>query len=108
MVPQAPWSFICTSTSQILIWSASSSFGVHAAQLAQEAGSTVVGVRPGVKLPDGVTGHFAQYLDDYFDPKNEEFTRSVWWEYMKDALQSGQLRLVPTRELGGLSQLQTP
>ena len=161
---------------RILIWGASSSFGVYAAQLAQEAGYTVVGVasgrneqlvrssgadhfvdrgtqtaaqdlialgpykavlaaadsaedqlvigevlaalgggsflstmgvRPGVKLPDGVTGHFAQYLDDYLDPKNEEFTRWVWWEYMEDALQSGQLRLVPIRELGGLSQLQT-
>ncbi len=161
---------------RILIWGASSSFGVYAAQLAQEAGYTVVGVasgrneqlvrssgadhfvdrtaksaaqdlialgpykavlaaadsaedqlvlgevlsalgggsflstmgvRPGVKLPDGVTGHFAQYLDDYLDPRNAEFTRWVWWEYMEDALQSGKLRLVPTRELGGLSQLQT-
>ncbi len=89
MVPRAPWSFTCTPTSQILIWGASSSFGVHAAQLAQEAGYTAVGVRPGVKLPDSITGHFTQYLDDYLDPKNEEFTRRVWWEYMKDALQSG-------------------
>lgn len=160
---------------RILIWGASSSFGIYATQLAQEAGYTVVGVasehneelvrssgatyfvnrsttttsqdlitlgpfkavlaaadsaedqvvigevlaalgggsflstmgvRPGVKMPEGVTGLFAQYLDDYLDPKNKEFTEWVWWEYMEDALQSGQLKLVPVRELGGLTQVQ--
>lgn len=65
-----------------------------------------MGVRPGVKLPEGVTGHFAQCLDDSLDPKNEEFTKWVWWEYMEGALQSGELKIVPVRELGGLSQVQ--
>jgi NADPH:quinone reductase-like Zn-dependent oxidoreductase len=161
---------------KILIWGASSSFGIYATQLAREAGYTVVGVaskhneevvrssgaayfvnrrtkttsqdlitlgpykavlaaadsaedqvvigevlaalgggsflstmgvRPGVNMPAGVTGLFAQYLDDYLDPKNKGFTEWVWWEYMEDALQSGQLKLVPVRELGGLSQVQT-
>lgn len=67
---------------------------------------STMGVRPGVILPEGVTGHFAQYLDDYLDPKNEEFTKWLWWDYMEAAFQSGGLEIVPVRELGGLSQVQ--
>ena len=68
---------------------------------------STMGIRPGVELPEGVTGHFAQYLDDYLDSKNEEFTKWLWWEYIESVLESGRLRLVPVRELGGLSQVQT-
>jgi hypothetical protein len=75
---------------------------------AQGGGSflSTMGLRQGVTLPPGVRGLFAQYVDDYLDPKNEGFTRWVWWEYLENALQSGRLRLLPVRVLGGLSHVQ--
>jgi NADPH:quinone reductase-like Zn-dependent oxidoreductase len=67
---------------------------------------TTMGVRAGVKLPEGVTGFFRQYVDDYLDPKNAEFTQWVWWNYLENALTSGQLKLVPVKVLGGLDKVQ--
>ncbi|KAJ9651881.1 hypothetical protein H2201_009252 [Coniosporium apollinis] len=77
--------------------------------LASQGGGTflsTMGVRKGVKLPDGVTGFFAQFLDDYLDPKNKEFTQWVWWDYMEDALATGSIKLLPVVALGGLSKVQ--
>jgi NADPH:quinone reductase-like Zn-dependent oxidoreductase len=56
---------------------------------------STMGLRPGVTLPEGVEGLFAQYVDDYLDPKNKEFTEWLWWDYLETALQSGKLRFVP-------------
>jgi NADPH:quinone reductase-like Zn-dependent oxidoreductase len=67
---------------------------------------STMGLRPGVMLPPGVDGHFAQFLDDYLDPKNKEFTEWLWWEYLENALQSGKLKFLPVRVVGGLSQVQ--
>jgi hypothetical protein len=66
---------------------------------------STMGVRAGVQLPDGVTGFFRQYLDDYIDPKNEEFTRWVWWDYLESAFADGRLRSLPLELKGGLSQV---
>jgi hypothetical protein len=57
-------------------------------------------------LPPGVHGLFAQFLDDYLDPKNREFTEWLWWDYLENALQSGKLKFFPVRVVGGLSQVQ--
>jgi NADPH:quinone reductase-like Zn-dependent oxidoreductase len=75
---------------------------------AQGGGSflSTMGLRPGVTLPPGVHGHFAQFLDDYLDPKNKEFTEWLWWDYLENALQSGKLKIVPVRVVGGLSRVQ--
>lgn len=67
---------------------------------------STMGVRKGVKLPDGVAGFFAQFLDDYLDSKNEKFTRWVWWEYLEDALVNGTIKTLPVDVLGGLSKVQ--
>lgn len=67
---------------------------------------TTMGVRADVKLPDGVTGFFAQFLDDYLEPDNADFTRWVWWEYLEEALAKHQIRALPTRIMGGLSHAQ--
>jgi hypothetical protein len=66
---------------------------------------STMGVRAGVKLPDGVTGFFRQFLDDYIDPKNEEFTRWVWWGYLEAAFADGRLRSLPLELKGGLSKV---
>jgi NADPH:quinone reductase-like Zn-dependent oxidoreductase len=79
------------------------------AVLAAQGGGTflsTMGVRAGVKLPDGVTGFFAQFLDDYLDPANAEFTAWVWWEYLEKVLADGQMHVLPSRIMGGLSQAQ--
>ncbi|KAF9768563.1 hypothetical protein IL306_014139 [Fusarium sp. DS 682] len=68
---------------------------------------STMGLRAGVKLPPGVNGHFAQFLDDYLDPKNEEFTQWLWWEYLEGAFQSEKMKFLPVRVVGGLSQVQT-
>ncbi|KAF4343976.1 alcohol dehydrogenase [Fusarium beomiforme] len=68
---------------------------------------STMGVRPGVTLPHGVSGYFAQFLDDYLDPKNKEFTEWLWWRYLEDVFQSGKLKFLPVRVVGGLSQVQT-
>ena len=76
---------------------------------AQGGGSflTTMGVRQGVSLPSGVSGKFAQFIDDYLDSKNGEFTKWLWWQYLENALQSGNLQLLPVRVVGGLAQVQT-
>ncbi|KAJ5103121.1 hypothetical protein N7532_003650 [Penicillium argentinense] len=65
-----------------------------------------MGVRAGVNLPDGVTGFFAQFLDDYMDPANAEFTGWVWWEYLEKVLADDQMHVLPSRIMGGLNQAQ--
>ncbi|GES61338.1 alcohol dehydrogenase [Aspergillus terreus] len=79
--------------------------GVLAAQCGGSFLSTM-GVRSGVTLPDGVTGVFAQFLDNYLDPANADFTRWVWWEFLEQTLAKDQLRALPTRVLGRLSHAQ--
>jgi NADPH:quinone reductase-like Zn-dependent oxidoreductase len=77
--------------------------------LASQGGGSflsTMGMRPGVTLPQGVTGLFAQYIDDYLDPRNAEFTQWLWWDYLENALQSGKLQLLPVRTVGGLTQVQ--
>jgi NADPH:quinone reductase-like Zn-dependent oxidoreductase len=76
---------------------------------AQGGGSflSTMGLRQGVTLPPGVSGHFAQFLDDYLDPKNEAFTKWLWWQYLETAIVSGKLIMLPVRVLGGLSKVQT-
>jgi NADPH:quinone reductase-like Zn-dependent oxidoreductase len=79
------------------------------AVLAAHGGGTflsTMGVRAGVELPSGVSGFFTQFLDDYLDPKNREFTRWVWWDFLESELASGRLQLVPVRVLGGLDKVQ--
>ncbi|RHZ70226.1 hypothetical protein CDV55_108336 [Aspergillus turcosus] len=77
--------------------------------LAAQGGGTflsTMGVREGVKLPDGVRGFFAQFLDDYLDPKNADFTSWVWWEYLEEVVEKDQIQALPTRIMGGLSKTQ--
>lgn len=75
---------------------------------AQGGGSflSTMGLRPGVALPPGVSGHFAQYLDDYLDPKNDTFTKWLWWEYLETEIQSSRLITLPVRVVGGLDKVQ--
>lgn len=76
--------------------------------LAAQGGGTflsTMGVREGVKLLDGVREFFAQFLDDYLDPKNADFTSCVWWEYLEEAVEN-QIQAPPTRIMGGLSKTQ--
>jgi NADPH:quinone reductase-like Zn-dependent oxidoreductase len=83
--------------------------GTIGAVLAAQGGGKILstmGLRAGVKLPDGVTVFFAQFLDDYLDPDNADFTRWVWWEYLEDALARDHIRSLPTRIVGGLSHAQ--
>ncbi|UKZ83993.1 hypothetical protein TrVFT333_011809 [Trichoderma virens FT-333] len=65
---------------------------------------STMGVRAGVKLPANVTGHFAQYIDDYLDEKNSEFTEWFWWNYLENALAKKQLTSLPLTTLGGLDK----
>ncbi|KAK9311584.1 chaperonin 10-like protein [Lipomyces starkeyi] len=67
---------------------------------------STMGVRKGVQLPPGVTGHFAQYLDDYLKPENREFSRWVWWNLIEEGLIDGKIKLLPVDILGGLSTVQ--
>jgi hypothetical protein len=67
---------------------------------------TTMGVRAGVELPLGVSGFFAQFVDDYLDPKNAEFTQWLWWNYLESAFASGELNLVPIQVIGGLTKVQ--
>jgi NADPH:quinone reductase-like Zn-dependent oxidoreductase len=66
---------------------------------------TTMGVKSGVKLPDGVTGFFRQFLDDYLDPKNSEFTQWVWWDYLEASFADGRLKSLPLELKGGLSKV---
>ncbi|KAG2001654.1 hypothetical protein GB937_009996 [Aspergillus fischeri] len=77
--------------------------------LAAQGGGTflsTMGVREGVKLPDGVKGVFAQFLDDYLDLKNADFTSWEWWEDLEEAVAKNQIQALPTRVMGGLSNTQ--
>ncbi len=67
---------------------------------------STMGVRDGVKLPEGVTGFFRQFLDDYLDPKNKEFIEWVWWNYFEAVFADGRIKSVPLEMIGGLSQVQ--
>jgi NADPH:quinone reductase-like Zn-dependent oxidoreductase len=75
---------------------------------AQGGGSflTTMGVRAGVELPAGVSGFFRQFVDDYLDPKNAEFTQWVWWDFLESEFASGELKLVPVQVIGGLNKVQ--
>jgi NADPH:quinone reductase-like Zn-dependent oxidoreductase len=75
---------------------------------AQGGGSflTTMGMRTGVKLPAGVRGFFRQFLDDYLDPKNVEFTQWLWWDFLESEFVSGELRLMPVQVIGGLNKVQ--
>jgi hypothetical protein len=64
-----------------------------------------MGVRPGVKLPDGVTGSFHQFIDDFLDAKNREFTNWVWWEYLEAAFADHRLKSLPLEITGGLESV---
>ncbi|RFU79414.1 alcohol dehydrogenase [Trichoderma arundinaceum] len=65
---------------------------------------STMGVRAGVKLPDNVTGRFAQYIDDYLDEKNSEFTEWFWWNYLEKALAKKRLASIPLTVIGGLDK----
>ncbi|KAK4112879.1 GroES-like protein [Canariomyces notabilis] len=67
---------------------------------------STMGLRPGVTLPVGVEGKFAQYVDDYLDPKNKDSTEWLWWDYLEQALQERKLRVVPVTRIGGLEKVQ--
>ncbi|THC90635.1 hypothetical protein EYZ11_009897 [Aspergillus tanneri] len=67
---------------------------------------TTMGVREGVKLPPGVSGFFAQFIDDYLNPDNQEFTKWVWWDLIENGLVNGKISLFPVQTLGGLSKVQ--
>lgn len=81
---------------------------IGAVLAAQGGGSflSTMGVRAGVTLPDGVTGVFAQFLDDYLDSANADFVRWVWWDFLEQQLAGDQMRALPTKVLGGLSHAQ--
>jgi hypothetical protein len=63
-----------------------------------------MGVRSGVKLPQGVSGWFVQYLDDFVDPKNRDFVEWVWWDYLEKAVSAGKLKSVLVEVKGGLNK----
>ncbi|KAL7931359.1 GroES-like protein [Trichoderma chlorosporum] len=65
---------------------------------------STMGVRAGVNLPANVTGHFAQYIDDYLDEANSEFTEWFWWDYLENALAKKQLISLPITIIGGLDE----
>jgi NADPH:quinone reductase-like Zn-dependent oxidoreductase len=64
---------------------------------------STMGVRAGVKLPDGVTGSFQQFLDDFLDPTNKEFTEWAWWKYLEGAYADHSLKSLPLEIKDGLS-----
>lgn len=72
---------------------------------AQGGGSflSTMGVRPGVELPEGVTGFFRQFLDDYLNPDHHEFTEWAWWTFLESVFAHGSLKSLPLEIKGGLS-----
>jgi NADPH:quinone reductase-like Zn-dependent oxidoreductase len=64
---------------------------------------TTMGVRREVNLPKGVTASFHQFLDDFLDPANSEFTEWFWWNYLEDSFVQNQLKSLPVEVYGGLS-----
>jgi NADPH:quinone reductase-like Zn-dependent oxidoreductase len=68
---------------------------------------STMGVRAGVELPDGVTGFFRQFLDDFLDPGQSEFTQWVWWDYLEAAFAEQRLQSLPLETIGGLSSVKT-
>ncbi|RYO24105.1 hypothetical protein AA0113_g12679 [Alternaria arborescens] len=75
---------------------------------AQGGGSflTTMGVRAGVELSSRVSGFFRQFVDDYLNPRNAEFTQWVWWDFLESEFASGELKLVPVQVIGGLNKVQ--
>lgn len=67
---------------------------------------TSMGLRPGVILPPGVSAFFVQYMDDYFKPENESFTKWVFSEYLEGGLKNGTMKLGKVDVVGGLGDLQ--
>ncbi|KAH7313623.1 chaperonin 10-like protein [Stachybotrys elegans] len=65
---------------------------------------STAGVRVGVRLPDGVTGSFRQFLDDYLDPRLKGFTEWAWWEFLEGAFAINSLKTIPLEVMGGLSK----
>ncbi|RYP43574.1 hypothetical protein DL770_011569 [Monosporascus sp. CRB-9-2] len=63
---------------------------------------STMGVRAGVRLPEGVTGSFRQFLDDYLDPDRKEFAEWVWWDFFEDIFAEKKLKAVPLEVAGGL------
>lgn len=66
---------------------------------------STMGVRPGVELPNGVTGSFQQFLDDYLENGKKEFTEWVWWSFLEDAFAANSLKTIPLEVKGGLSKV---
>jgi NADPH:quinone reductase-like Zn-dependent oxidoreductase len=76
--------------------------------LAEQGGGrflSTMGVRSGVVLPDGVTGFFSQFLDDFLSPENKEFTQWVWGDFLETAFEHDSLKSMPLEVMGGLSQV---
>ena len=75
---------------------------------AQGGGSflSTMGVRDGVQLPDGVTGHFIQYIDDYVKTENREFTDWVFRDVIENGFRSGEVREINHLVIGGLDKVQ--
>ena len=62
------------------------------AVLAVHGGGTflsTMGVRAGVELPSGVSGFFAQFVDDYLDPKNRSLLGGYGGNSWKASLHLG-------------------
>lgn len=55
-----------------------------------------------MELPDGVTGSFHQFLNDFLDAENKEFTHPVWWEYLEAVFADHRLKSLPLEITGGL------
>jgi NADPH:quinone reductase-like Zn-dependent oxidoreductase len=66
---------------------------------------STMGVRAGVILPEGVTGDFMQFLDDYLEPANKDFTAWVWWDFFERIFAQDAVKSVPLEVMGGLSKL---
>ena len=81
---------------------------IGAVLAAQGGGSflSTMGVRPGIQLPDGVTGYFVQYLDDYLKKENEEFAEWVFRDAIGMGLQTGELKTLKSEVIGGLGMVQ--
>jgi len=69
---------------------------------------STMGVRPGVVLPETVSGYFVQYLDDYLKPENAEFVDWVFGDggVIESGLREGWLKTVEADVIGGLGAVQ--
>lgn len=66
---------------------------------------STMGVRPGADLPNGVTGSFQQFLDDYLEAGKKEFTEWVWWNFFENVFAANSLKTIPLEVKGGLSKV---